>query len=252
MAEGDTILRAKRRLEALVGQPLGVSAPNPRGQAAGVGRLDGLTLGRVDARGKHLLLCFGDVVLHSHLGMNGSWHVYPGGARWRRPRAGAWAVLEGEGHVAAQFGGPTLRILSTARVALDPQLSRLGPDILGADFEADRVVIAFRAADQSRLIGEIVLDQHLVAGIGNIFKNESCFAAGIDPWRPIGSLSDEQIREVLSAAREQMLAAVAGGGRKAFAVYGRRGPCIRCAGRIRSRGQGDSNRITWWCEGCQS
>src|ERR1700743_1931117 len=97
MAEGDTILRAKRRLgEALVGQSIAVSAPNPRGRAAGIERLDGRTLERVDAHGKHLLFGFGDLVLHSHLGMSGGWHVYPRGARWRRPRSPARAGRGGE------------------------------------------------------------------------------------------------------------------------------------------------------------
>ena len=97
MAEGDTILRAARRIEAaLASEPLAVSAPNPRGRAAGVERLDGLTFEGVETRGKNLLLDFGELSLHSHMGMNGSWHVYPVGARWRKPRRSAWAVLRGE------------------------------------------------------------------------------------------------------------------------------------------------------------
>src|ERR1700749_4110057 len=120
MAEGDTILRAKQRLgDALVGQPVAVSAPNPRGRAAGIERLDGRTLEGVDAHGKHLLFDFGDLVLHSHLGMSGGWPVYERGARWRRPRASAWAVLSGERTEAVQFGGPTLRVLRSSRVAID-------------------------------------------------------------------------------------------------------------------------------------
>jgi len=97
MAEGDTILRAKNRLaDALLGQSITVTTPNPRGRAAGVARLDGRTLEGIDAHGKHLLFDFGDLVLHSHLGMSGGWHVYPRGARWRRPRSSAWVVLGGE------------------------------------------------------------------------------------------------------------------------------------------------------------
>jgi endonuclease-8 len=96
MAEGDTILRAARRLNAaLTGQTVGASAPNPRARAAGIERLDGRRLDRVSSHGKNLLLHFGDLVLHSHMGMNGSWHVYPRGARWRKPRRSAWAVLVG-------------------------------------------------------------------------------------------------------------------------------------------------------------
>ena len=252
MAEGDTILRAKHRLaDALVGQAIAVSAPNPRGRAAGIERLDGRTLEGVDAHGKHLLLRFGDLVLHSHLGMSGGWHVYPRGARWRRPRSSAWAVLSGERADVVQFGGPTLRVMRASRIAVDPQLARLGPDILAPDFDLDAVAAKFRATDQSRTLGDALLDQRLTAGIGNIFKSEACFAAKIDPWHPLADVSDHDLLLVLEAARDQMLSAVELGDRHRFRVYKRRGPCSRCRGTIHHRGQGDANRTTWWCERCQ-
>ncbi len=251
MAEGDTILRLARRLEpALAGQRLAVSAPNPRGRAAGVERLDGLTLESAEARGKHLLLHFGPLVLHSHLGMSGGWHLYPRNAAWRRPRSSAWAVLSGGSQEAVQFGGPTLRLLTAERVRRDPQLSGLGPDVLAADFDPEALAAALRA-QPSRTIGDALLDQRLLAGIGNIFKSEACFAARVDPWSPIGSLSDEQLVAVLRAGREQMQEAVESG-RKTFAVYRRRGPCPACGGRVASRGQGDANRTTYWCPRCQA
>jgi endonuclease-8 len=252
MAEGDTILRAKHRLaDALVGQSIAVSAPNPRGRAAGIERLDGRVLEGVDAHGKHLLFHFGDLVLHSHLGMSGGWHVYPHRARWRRPRSSAWAVLSGERADAVQFGGPTLRVLRASRVGIDPQLGRLGPDILADDLDLDAVAAAFRAVDQSRTLGDALLDQRLTAGIGNIFKSEACFAAKIDPWHPLADLGDEDLRLVLEAAREQMLSAVKLGNRHRFRIYKHRGPCSRCRGTVHHRGQGDANRTTWWCERCQ-
>ncbi|HVX33567.1 MAG TPA: DNA-formamidopyrimidine glycosylase family protein [Solirubrobacterales bacterium] len=252
MAEGDTILRAKRRLAAaLVGQSLAVSAPNPRGRAAGIERLDGRTLAGIDAHGKHLLFDFGDLVLHSHLGMSGGWHVYGRGARWRRPRSSAWAVLAGERAEAVQFGGPTLRVLRSSRVGIDPQLARLGPDILADDFDLDAILARFRVADQARTLGDALLDQRLTAGIGNIFKSEACFAARIDPWRKLAEVGDDDLRAVLAAAREQMLDAVELGNRHRFYVYKHRGPCSRCRGTVRHRGQGDANRTTWWCERCQ-
>ncbi|MBS1891469.1 MAG: DNA glycosylase [Actinobacteria bacterium] len=252
MAEGDTILRAKNRLaDALVGQQIAVSAPNPRGRAAGIERLDGLTLDRIDSHGKHLTFYFGDLVLHSHLGTSGGWHVYPHRARWRRPRSSAWAVLSGERADAVQFGGPTLRVIRASRVAIDPQLTRLGPDILAPNFDLDAVLALFRAADQSRTLGDALLDQRLTAGIGNVFKSEACFAAKIDPWDPLSEVSDENLRLVLEAAREQMLSAVRLGDRHRFRVYKHRGPCSRCGGTVHHRGQGDANRTTWWCERCQ-
>lgn len=252
MAEGDTILRAKQRLaDALVGQAVAVSAPNPRGRAAGVERLDGRTLAGIDAHGKHLLLDFGDLVLHSHLGMSGSWHVYDRRACWRRPRSSAWAVLGGERQDAVQFGGPTLRVLPASRVAIDPQLARLGPDILAPALDLERILAKFRAADQSRTLGDALLDQRLTAGIGNIFKCEACFAARIDPGRPLADLSDDELRTVLEAARAQMLDAVELGDRHRFRIYKHRGPCSRCRGPVRHRGQGDAARTTWWCGRCQ-
>ncbi|HEV2790242.1 MAG TPA: zinc finger domain-containing protein, partial [Solirubrobacterales bacterium] len=202
------------------------------------------------ARGKHLLLGFGDLSLRSHLGMSGGWHLYRQGERWRRPRSSAWAVLSGGGWDAVQFGGPTLRVMPTARLRRDPQLARLGPDILAERFDLEGVVAAMRV-DPGRGLGDALLDQPLVAGIGNIFKSEACFAARVDPWRPIGDLSEEELRAVLSAARDLMSEAVESG-RHPHRVYRRRqGACPRCRGRISSRGQGDDNRTTYWCPRCQ-
>jgi endonuclease VIII len=251
VAEGDTILRAARRLDAaLTGQALAVSAPNPRGRTAGVERLDGHRLERVSSHGKNLLLHCGDLVLHSHMGMNGSWHVYPRGRRWRKPRRSAWAVLAGDATEAVQFGGPTLRVLPADRLARDPQLARLGPDILATDLDLDEVVRSLRA-DPSRALGDALLDQTLVAGIGNIFKSEACFAARLDPWRPLADLGDDDLRAVLAAARSLMLEAVETG-RHAYAVYRARRPCPHCGGRVAARGQGDANRTTYWCPACQT
>ena len=250
MAEGDTILRAARRLDAaLSGETVAASAPNPRGRTAGIERLDGHRLEAVESHGKNLLLRFGDLVLHSHMGMNGSWHVYPRGGPWRKPCRSAWAVLAGERQEAVQFGGPTLRLIPATRLARDPQLARLGPDILAPDFDPAPVVAAMRA-DPARTLGDALLDQSLVAGIGNIFKSEACFAARVDPWRPIADLGDDELRAVLAAAREQMLRAV-DSGRHTYAVYKARRPCPVCGGRIASRGQGDANRTTYWCPRCQ-
>jgi endonuclease VIII len=252
VAEGDTILRLARRFEqTIVGETVAASAPNPRGKAAGIERLDGQRLQRVEARGKHFLLDFGELSLHSHLGMNGGWHIYRHGARWRRSRAAAWAVLSGGGWDAVQFGGTTLQVMTTPRLRRNPQITSLGPDILAEEFDEDAVVSAMRA-DPARGLGDALLDQHLVAGIGNIFKSEACFAVRVDPWRPVGELSEEELRSVLAAARGLMLEAVKSG-RYPFKVYKRRqGACPRCRGRISSRGQGDANRTTYWCPRCQA
>jgi endonuclease-8 len=252
VAEGDTILRLARRFEqTIVGETVAASAPNPRGRAAGIERLDGRRLEAVEARGKHFLLDFGELSLHSHLGMSGGWHVYRHGARWRRMRASAWAVLSSERWDAVQFGGTTLQVMTTPRLRRHPQLTGLGPDILAEEFDEDGVVAGMRA-NPTRGLGDALLDQHLVAGIGNIFKSEACFAVRIDPWRPVGNLSEKELRSVLAAARGLMLEAVESG-RYPFKVYKRRqGACPRCRGRVSSRGQGDANRTTYWCPRCQA
>ncbi len=197
MAEGDTVLRAARRLEAaLAGEALGVRAPNPRGRVGGVERLDGRTLDGVESRGKHLLLGFGDLVLHSHLGMSGSWRVRRPGGDFGRPAGSAWAILSGPENEAAQFGGPTLRVLGRSEVARDRVLGRLGPDILAPDLEI-AVASASLARGGGLQLGEALLDQRLVAGIGNIFKSEACFAARINPLRALDGLSAAELGVVL-------------------------------------------------------
>ena len=248
MAEGDTILRAARRLgDALAGQSLEVRAPSRRGRTLGLERLDGRTLVAVEAKGKNLLLDFGDLALHSHLGMNGSWHVYPRESRWRKPPNAAWALLRGERWEAVQFGGPTLRVMPTARLRLE--LGRLGPDILAPDFDVVDAIASLRSAPE-RELGDALLDQSLIAGIGNIFKSEACFAARLNPWRRIGDLTDAELRRGLSTVRELMVDAVESG-RRPGAVYRRGGqPCPTCGTTIASRGQGDANRTTYWCPRC--
>jgi endonuclease VIII len=266
LAEGDTVLRAAKRIEqALGGTEVGVAAPNPRGRVAGLARLDGKRLEGVEARGKNLLLGFGDLVLHSHLGMNGSWHVYRRGAAWRKSPAAAWAVLRGGEWEAVQFGGPTLRVLTAAAVKRDRQLAGLGPDILAPDFDLEEAVRSLKgelvrgssghagisANGSSVSLGEALLEQGRIAGIGNIFKSEACFAARLDPRRRIDELSDAELKNVLRTARHQMQAAVADE-RHPGAVYRRAGrPCPACGGPIASVGQGDANRTTYWCPRCQ-
>jgi endonuclease VIII len=251
MAEGDTILRAARRIEgALAGQRLSVHAGNGRGRAAGVARLDGRRLNCVEARGKHLLLHFDELALHSHLGMSGAWHVYSPGERWRKPRAAAWVVLGGDQAEAAQFGGPMLRVLRIGELRRDPVLNHLGPDVLAADLDLVGVMEGLRA-NPDRQLGDALLDQRLIAGIGNIFKSEACFAARVNPWSRISDLADADLQRTLEAACRLMQESAANG-RPGRAVYRRAGqPCPLCRTRIEARGQGDANRRTYWCPACQ-
>ncbi|MET0306441.1 MAG: DNA-formamidopyrimidine glycosylase family protein [Solirubrobacterales bacterium] len=251
MAEGDTILRAARRIEAaLGGQELEVRARSGRARTAGLERVDGRRLERVEARGKNLLLHFGGLVIHSHMGMSGSWHIYKHGARWSKPAGAAWVTLSGAELEAVQFGGPTLRLLSALQLRSDPVLSRLGPDILAADFDPSNAA-ARLCASPGRELGDALLDQRLIAGIGNIFKSEACFAARASPWRKVGEIGDGEIERVLEAGQRLMGDSVESG-RPSRAVYHRAGqPCKACGTPIAARGQGDANRRTYWCPRCQ-
>jgi endonuclease-8 len=251
MAEGDTILRLARRIdEALGGEEIAAESPSPRGRATEVEQLNGATLVAVGAHGKHLLFDFDDRVLHSHLGMSGSWHLYRRGERWRRPARNAWAVLSAGAWSAVQFGGPTLRVLRKAELKLDPTFARLGGDILAPEFALKAAAAALRSVPE-RPIGDALLDQTLIAGIGNIFKSEACFAARVDPFRAVGDLRDEELESVLVAARRLMTESVSTG-RRPQAVYRRTGrPCVQCGTPIVMRGQGDANRTTYWCPRCQ-
>jgi endonuclease VIII len=255
VAEGDTILRVAGRLaEALEGKRIkSAESPNPRcGLGERVRALHGRTLRSVEARGKHLLLHFdGDLVVHSHLGMKGTWHVYPRRARWRRPRGSAWLVLSTSASDAVQFGGPTLALLREAEVARHPQLAALGPDILAADFTPERAVASLRRGGPERELGDVLLDQRLIAGVGNVFKSEGCHAAEVDPWRKLGALSDAELQRVVSETASLMRGALERR-RQEPRVYRRaKLPCPRCGAPLRARGQGDANRTTYWCGRCQ-
>jgi endonuclease-8 len=259
VAEGDTIHRNAARIEAALGdEPLVEAfAPNSRSplrlQADRLHSLVGRSLERADAHGKHLFLRFsGGLTLHSHQGISGSWHVRRPDAAHRRPLGGAWVVLATAGAVAAEFGGPRLALRTEAELRADPRLRRLGPDILARGFAADRGLSALRAADRSRQLGELLLDQSVIAGIGNVYKCEACFAAGVDPWTRVGELSDDALSRVVGEAAAMMQVGMRTR-RRPHRVYRRSGrPCPRCGTRIRSRGQGDANRITYWCPRCQT
>lgn len=253
MAEGDTILRAARRLEpSLVGRPIiGATAPNPRSPLRkGSTRLVGKEVERIETRGKHLLFHLTDgLTLHSHMGMNGSWRVDTGRG-FGRPERAAWLILDLGGKWVGQFGGPTLHLVRTAQLAHDPRLATLGPDILSEGFDPE--LVAKRFLSHQGQVGEALLDQRVIAGIGNIFKSESCFETRIDPWRRTESLTPEEVSELLQTARRQMEVGVETGKRpsRVYRHAGRR--CPRCLGsRIRSRAQGDDGRITYWCSNCQ-
>ncbi len=235
--------RAARRLRVLVGERIRAEAPNPRARATGVAeRLDGRVLEGVEAVGKNLLLRFeGGYVLRSHLRMSGSWRVLPGGAEIAgRP----WLVLRGSDRQAVLRGGAVLELTDRA-------VRPLGPDILTDPPDADSMLANLRAADPRRQLGEALLDQRLVAGIGNVWRAEALWQARLSPWLRLGETTDDELLGVLSEAARLMRESL-DGRRPERLVYRRTGrPCPRCGTPITSRGQGDDNRIAYWCPGCQ-
>jgi endonuclease VIII len=256
MPEGDAIHNAARRVgAALVGREiLAIETPQPRHALdRWPERLDGRPVRSVDARGKHLFVRFeGDLTLHSHLRMRGSWAVYRRGERWRRSPRRAWLVIRTAEHDVVQFDGPVLELMTDSRTRFDRRLAALGPDVLAEPFDERRFLARLRADDRSRGVGDALLDQRTVAGIGNAWKSEGCFLAGLDPWRPLGEVSDDEVLAVVRGLRPLMRASAERGGHSRTWVYARRGlPCRRCGTPIRSRGQGDDNRTTYWCPRCQ-
>jgi endonuclease-8 len=256
--EGDTIHHAAGRIgEVLKGRvPEEILMPHPRhGASRWPERLRGRAVRSVDPHGKHLFLRFeGNLTLHSHLRMTGHWGVYRHGWPWSRGRGRAWLVLRSGGWDVVEFDGPVLELLSESRIRSDPRFCGLGQDVLGESFEFERFLARVRSEDPARPVGDALLDQRLVAGIGNLWKAEVCFAVGIDPWRPLRAVSDEEAMTLVSTARELMREpARTGFTARPRAVYGRAGqPCPHCATIIRQRGQWENNRLTFWCPGCQN
>jgi endonuclease-8 len=237
--EGDALHRVAARLRVLEGDVISAESPHPRAALLGVAeRIDGRRLEHVEAVGKNLLLTFeGGVVLRSHLRMRGRWHVQEAGARiFGKP----WLVLRGERFEAVQRNGPVLELSARA-------ITRLGPDIMREPPDLDEMTKRLRATDQNREVGEALLDQRLVAGIGNLWRAEALFAAQVSPWLRLRDVSDEVLRSALVAASRLMR-----GLRGQRSVYRRAGrPCRLCGTPILSRPQGEHVRIAYWCPGCQ-
>ncbi|HEX6351325.1 MAG TPA: DNA-formamidopyrimidine glycosylase family protein [Candidatus Dormibacteraeota bacterium] len=241
MPEGDTIWRAAARLRPrLVGKRVLAARPAP------LARLAGATVTAIDTHGKHLFVRFDSgLSLHTHMRMTGVWHTYLPGEPWRRPERLARAVLEVEGAVAVLFNAPQVELTGT-----DDHTSHLGPDILAADLDIDRVLRRARSLGDVP-IGELLLDQRVTAGIGNIWRNEALWMQRVSPWRGIASLTDEDLRALFAWVHKEMSSHLRGPYRRS-AVHGRGGRnCPRCATPISVRAQGTHARLTYWCPTCQ-
>jgi endonuclease-8 len=265
MPEGDTIFRTAEVLRAaLVGRRITGARAQPRPglrRVPDLSRVIGSTVSSVEALGKHLLIGFDNgLTLRSHLRMSGSWHRYAPGEAWRRPMRQASAILETTQSVAVAFNTPTVELLSDAELRRSRPLSALGPDLLGRDFDAADALHRLRERPGMEL-GNALLDQTAVAGIGNVYKSEVAFLERLDPWAPVAAFDDEELGSALRTARRLMQANVRGGARvttgspahgQGLWVYGRAGrPCRRCGTRIEQRRQGEMARQTFWCPRCQ-
>ena len=257
MPEGDTLHRTAAGLRPyLVGRTVTAARTGGPGAVPKVDRIVGHEIRSVEALGKNLLIRFdNDLELRTHLRMNGSWHRYRPGERWRRPPSRARLVLEVPGAVAVCFDAPVVELFEERAELHHPSLGRLGPDLLAPDFDAAEAVRRLRAPERRDLtISAALLDQRALAGIGNIWRNETLFAERVHPLARVVDLDDDTLRRLVDTAQRLLTASVGTApGRAPVHVYRRTGrPCPRCGTRIRSEPlPGDTPRTTYWCPTCQ-
>jgi endonuclease VIII len=268
MPEGDTLFRIATGLRrVLIGETVREARARPGPllhRVPDLSILAGLPIRGVESRGKHLLIAFGTEerrrTLRTHLRMSGFWHRYRPGEPWRLPDRRATVVLRTDHAVAVCFDCPTVELLTDAGMARSKALTTLGPDLLGPGFDIRTAVANLRERDGSA-IGEALLDQHALAGIGNVVRNEVLFMERVNPWSSVGDVPDDQLERLVTEAKRVLKAAASRGARSTTGdsgrgqrlwVYGRAGrPCRRCGTRIEVRRQGQLGRLTYWCPSCQ-
>jgi endonuclease VIII len=260
MPEGDSVFRSAAGLHAaLAGRPLTLA--DLRVPAHATAELNGREVREVVARGKHLLARLeGDLTLHTHLRMEGRWQVYPAGARWTG--GAGWqirAVLGNAENTAVGYRLPIVELLRTRDE--NTAVGHLGPDLLGPDWDADEALRRL-ALNPQRPVGQALLDQRNLAGIGNVYANELCFLAAVTPWAPMGEVArPERIvglaHRLLVLNRLRPGHITTGNARADLRhwVYDRaRQPCRRCGTRIRTaqHGEAPEERVAYWCPRCQN
>jgi endonuclease-8 len=266
MPEGDNIFRAAERLRAaLAGRPVtDFRTVLPQLQRVHDDHpVTGRVIEQVRSAGKNLLMYFsGDLVLRTHMLMSGSWHLYRRGERWRRPGADMRIVIANEEFEAVGFSVPVAEFLTARQMERHRQLQQLGPDLLAEEFDREAARERIRSRPELE-IAEALLLQRLIAGIGNVFKSEVCFAAGVAPSRKVVDVSESEMEQILDSAEKQLRLNVSGRESSRWTtgrlnpserlwVYGRGGkPCFRCGTAIQWKRMGRDARSTYWCPGCQ-
>ena len=254
MPEGDTVHLAARRLDGAL-RDRSITRSDLRVPGLATTDLSGRRVLEIIARGKHTLFRFeGNLTLHTHYKMEGSWHLYRHGERWRGPGFQVRAVLETPDRVAVGFRLAITELIPTSSEAR--VLGHLGPDLLGDDWDID-VAVQRLGREPMRPIGEALIDQRNVAGFGNVYKSEMCFLRGVDPWTPVEDIDPramlelgKRLMDVNRDTGEQITTGDERPGRKQW-VYGRGGrPCRRCGTQIR-RADPSGERVTYWCPTCQ-
>ena len=269
MPEGDTLARTAAGLRPyLVGRTVIAARTQGPGPVPQIARVVGQPITAVDSLGKHLLIRFdGGLELRTHLGMHGSWHRYRPGERWRRPAARARLVMEVDGSVAVCFDAPKVELFEQRAEALHPVLSRLGPDLLAPTFDEAEALHRLRDPERADVeLATALLDQRVMAGVGNVYKSEICWIETVSPFVKLRDLDDATLAACIATARRLLLSNVeawrgperittAGdpGAPGPLYVYRRAGrPCRRCGTAIESTTQGrDLPRTTYWCPTCQ-
>jgi len=264
MPEGDTIFRTAASLRRWIEGRVVTAATSAAGGPP-VQRVVGCKVEAVETRGKHLLVRFssGDV-LHTHMRMTGAWHVYPAGQQWRRPAWQARVVLTCGDRLAVCFNAPVVELLAPGGVQMHGAIRELGPDVLAADFDVDEVLRRAARRPPDYTLGELLLDQQVLSGLGNIYRCEALFAAGHNPWTPRTAVDDAALRELVVTGARLIRANVARGttmdrefqvgvaGPAAPWVYRRAGrACRRCHSTIARGHLGAQPRSVYWCPGCQ-
>ena len=274
MPEGDTIYRAAAALHrALAGQRV-VRFESVYPSLTRVHDdqpLTAMTIDKVRSAGKHLLMHFsGGLVLRTHMRMNGSWHIYRPGERWRRSARDMRVLVATADFEAIGFNIPVAEFIKEGDLAKHKILTRLGPDALEAHFDRDEAVRRLRSRP-ALPVADALLDQRLMAGLGNVYKSEVLFACRIHPFVTVAALDDLALGRLVDASRKFLQANVApstsgmetrAGQRRttgrdqpgeALWVYGRaRLPCRRCGAAIAVRKHGTDARLTYWCPACQT